>query len=100
MRAVSFVGASSVDITRICGGANINVASIVAFSIHTEVEAKVAGAAVIITNIGAGGIILARLKSAGIDEALIAVAVEAIVTSAALGSVGIICTLSINIARI
>ena len=100
MRAISFVGASGVDITRIGGGANVNVASIITFSINAEVETKVACAAVVITDIGAGGIILARFESAGIYEALITVTVETIVTRAALGSIGIICTFSINVARI
>ena len=60
----------------------------------------VACAAEVITDIFARGISLARIESAGVDEALKTVTVEAFIASTALGAVSVVCAFSINIARI
>ena len=110
MSSISIVGAGSIGITRIGGSTDVNVASSgvgPARSIsrafiwgESEVEAGVTGTFVFVTDVGARGVCLAWVKSARIDEALVSIAVKAVIAFAALGTVIIAGASSVNIAGI
>jgi hypothetical protein len=104
--AVNVVGAGGVNIAWVSGSADINVAGIFvaevtggAFDgVGSVVESFVASAREVISIVGAGGVSLARVGGARVEEALVSITVEAFVASAALGAVIVVGASGVNVA--